>query len=112
MAKCPVCGEKLSEEMVPFGSERPGGKRKFKASAVFPQVLYWAIDAGLRAHVASGRSLYLTCNNAACPACWKATRPVYFKKGIFGPSLMGDSTGVMLTLYQSRYRKRRRRFFD
>lgn len=109
MAKCPVCKEELSVEMLPFGKE-PGKKgKKMKAEAIIPQVISWAIDTSLRAMVGSGRSLYLTCNNPECPCCWKPKSPTYFKNGALGPALVGDSSGLMLTFKQSQYTKKKKK---
>ena len=109
MPKCPVCKQTLSVEMLPIGTEPGEKKKKLKLGAVLPQVITWAIDQSLRASVGSGRSLYLTCNNADCPACWKPTNPVYFKNGVLGPSLVGDSAGIRLTIMQGQYVKRKKR---
>lgn len=109
MLKCPVCKQLLSLEMVPIGTESGEDKKKLKAGNILPQVISWSIDTAIRAYVGSGRSLYWTCNNAECPACWKPTKPVYFKNGPFGPTLAGDSTGVMLTLLQGQYVKKKKK---
>ena len=109
MLKCPVCKQLLSLEMVPIGTEPGEDKKKLKAGNILPQVISWSIDTAIRAYVGSGRSLYWTCNNAECPACWKPTKPVYFKNGPFGPTLAGDSTGVLLTLLQGQYVKKKKK---
>ena len=108
MAKCPVCKQILSVEMVPIGTEPGERKKKLKIGSILPQVITWAIDESLRASVGSGRSLYLTCNNAECPACWKPTNPIYFKNGVLGPSLVGDSLGLRLAVMQGQYVKRKK----
>lgn len=108
MANCPICNEKLSIEMLPIGTNPGEKKKRLKIGAILPQVITWAIDESLRATVCSGRTLYLTCNNAECPACWKANHPIYFKNGILGPSLVGDSLGLRLTIMRGQYTKRKR----
>ncbi|MBP3432068.1 MAG: hypothetical protein J6K39_04385 [Clostridia bacterium] len=109
MDKCPICKEPLSMEMLPVGTEPGDTKKKLKAGYILPQVINYALDQALRTEIASGRSLYLTCNNAECPCCWKPSNPKYFKKGALTPSLVGDSTGVQLTFLQGQYRKKKKK---
>lgn len=109
MPKCPICKKPMSFEMLPIGTEKGEKESKLKMGMILPQVITWAIDTSIRAYIGSGRSLYLTCNNADCPACYKLTKPIYFKKGVLTPSLVGDSTGIVLELLKAQYLKKKKK---
>ncbi len=102
MAKCPVCKQKLSIEML----AQHGGKPKLDAA--LQQTVSWTIETAIRAAVGSGRSLYLTCNNPECPAHYTLTKPHYFKDTPFGPVLVGDTTGLIIESLKKQYKPKKK----
>lgn len=108
--KCPICKQELNLEMIAMDvkeDENGNVKKKINFGNSLMQIINYAVESGIRASVGSGRSLYYTCGNPDCPACFKGQSPCYFKKGIIFASLVGDPNGIRLDFMKGAYRKRK-----
>ncbi len=108
--KCPICKKELNLEMIAMDvkEDKDGNvKKKLNFGNSLMQIINYAVESSLRATVGSGRSLYYTCGNPDCPACFKGNSPCYFKKGIIFASLVGDPNGIRLDFMKGSYRKKK-----
>ena len=112
---CPVCGEALSQEMLPiYGLEKADRKGKQQSrpdlGALLPQICTWAIEKPLFNLIGVYRPTQYCCLNQECPLCYKGL-PIYLNRplGGSGPgpaTIRFDFSGLMLAGYKAAYKRR------